>query len=150
MFFTRRSSRPHSGARFVRPRLECLEDRLTPTSLTPLDMTTNDTATPPPSQTQAVISLFLDGVAWELENLSEQFLSNPDGFPTSQTITNAAAAGIDYNAVLSLAQNVFQLTGHNAATARDDALANLPYAGSLALSALQAGVQAAQQAVRLS
>lgn len=147
MFFTRRPSRPHGGVRFVRPSLECLEDRLTPTSLTPV---AHPMAAPPPSQTQAVISLFLDGVAWELENLSEQFMSNPDSFPTAQTTANAAAAGIDYNAVLSLAQNVFQMTGHSAATARDDALANAPYAGSLALQALQAGVQAAQQAVRLS
>jgi hypothetical protein len=137
-----------SARRRVRPCLEPLEDRVTPAAVAP--------AMPaaPPSLPQALFSLSLDGAALQLANLQFEFVDNIDEFGIVPSVTTdaqakAAAAGINFDAVMSLTVALGNLTGRSFLTAGADIDFNLPSAGPLGLFALHAGSQAAVQAVQL-
>jgi hypothetical protein len=163
----------------VRPGLEVLEDRTVPAMfnvgagrVAPLIANINaaNTATvngsnggpgttaSPPSLSQALLSLYLDGAVLELNNLASKFvhgdnfnIDNFFGTPSQLAVVraNAAAAGINYDAIAPLNNNLAQFTGHTVLNSQDDLHLDFPFAGPFALSAVAAGVQAADQAVRL-
>lgn len=107
-----------------------------------------------PSLFQALLSLFVDGAALELANLQFEFVDNIDEFGIVPSVTTdaeakAAAAGVNFDTVLSLAETLGTLTGRNLITAQADIPANLPFAGPFGLPAVAVGAQAALQAVQL-
>jgi hypothetical protein len=107
----------------------------------------------PPSLFQALLSLSIDGATLELVNLQFEFVDNIDEFPLGSTIPDAeakaAAAGVNFDAVLSLAESLGRLTGRGLESALSDIHANLPFAGPFGLFPVLAGAQAALQAVQL-
>lgn len=139
--------------RSVRPRLEVLEDRL---ALSTLALADGGTA--PPSQQQALLSLFIDGAAWEAMNLAGfEFIHGDDfnidnffGTPSQLAVVraNAAAAGINYDTAVSLNNVLLQIRDFEAI--RPDIAANVPYAGPFAEVAVFAGIDAVLQAAKLS
>jgi hypothetical protein len=107
-----------------------------------------------PSLFQALLSLYVDGATLELVNLQFEFVDNIDELGIVPSVTTdaekkAAAAGINFDAVLSLAENLGRLTGRSLTTAQADIPANLPFAGPFGLPAVAAGAQAVLQAVQL-
>ncbi len=126
-----------------------------PPSPTSSGGTTTSTPTPP-SMFQAVLSLYIDGAAWEAFNLSWQFIYGDDfnidnyfGTPSQLTTVraNAAGVGINYDAVVSLNAFLGHLRGYLGIPA--DIAANVPYAGPFAEFAVIAGAEAVLQAVQL-
>jgi hypothetical protein len=115
--------------------------------------TNSGTTTTAPSQFQALLSLYIDGAFLEAESIPNQFVSNIDEFgivPSVQAdaTAQAAAAGINFDAALSLLQALGHLrTLDNVVP---DIQFNLPYAGPFGMAAVLAGSQAALQAVQLS
>ncbi len=112
---------------------------------------------PHPSLFQALLSLYIDGAALEATQLANEFIYGPNfnidnyfGSPSQLAVVraNAAAAGINYDTVLSLSN--FLSTLRSFYTIQPDIAANVPYAGPFAEFAVIAGVQAVDQAVRHS
>jgi hypothetical protein len=131
----------------VQPCLEQLEDRVTPAAIAPA------IPTAPPSLPQAMLSLSVDGAVLQLTNLQFEFVDNIDEFGIVPSVTTdaeakAAAAGINFDAVLSLTETLDTLTGRNFLTVGADIDFNLPHAGPFGLFALFAGSQSALQAVQ--
>jgi hypothetical protein len=113
--------------------------------------------TSPPALFQALLSLYLDGAILELNNLTYEFIHGDDfnidnyfGTPSQLAVVqaNAAAAGINYDAIRPLAAALEQFTGHNALNSLDDLHFNVPYGEPFGLFAAAAGAAAADQAVQ--
>ncbi len=114
--------------------------------------------TAPPSLFQALLSLYLDGAVLELNNLAVEFIHGDDfnidnyfGTPDQLAIVraNAAAAGINYDAIEPWIVGLERFTGRTALNSVEDLHFNFPYGGPFALFAIAAGSQAADQAVHL-
>jgi hypothetical protein len=167
--FGRRSRQASLTRRQMRPSLEILEDRFAPAALVPTDSNLPHTShalvnqgasageTPHPSTFQAVVSLYIDGAAFEASYLANEFIYgddfNIDNYfaSPSQLATvraNAAAAGINYDAVQSLSNFLNSIRSYS--TIQPDIAANAPYAGAFTEFALRAGAQAVYQAAQLS
>ena len=125
----------------------------TPVKLQALDVQ----PAPYPSMSQALLALFIDGASLETTQLSNAFIFGDDfnldnfiGTPDQLAVVrmNASAAGINYDAVSSLAR--FLANFRDPLTAQADIGANLPFAGSFATFAVLAGAEAALQSVQLS
>lgn len=142
--------KPPARRQPIRLFLECLEDRLTPSGPGTQSFDPANTAQPTSVLQPTLISLFLDGAALELENLAEQFTTNidEDPLPTQQNSAAAASAGFNYNAIVALSNVLFSM-GHSVSASLTDIQQNLPYAGPFSLFVVEAGAQAAQQAVHL-
>lgn len=172
--FVRCSRQVSSTRRQLRPSLEILEDRFAPAALAPADSNlphtshalvnqgasggnSGGTTPPPPSTFQAVVSLYIDGAAFEATNLFYEFIHGDDfntdnyfGSP-SQLATvraNAAAAGINFDAVQSMSNFLNSIRSYS--TIQPDIASNAPYAGAFTEFALRAGAQAVYQAAKLS
>ncbi len=154
---------------FFKPILEELETRRLLTIAGPVAAAgilhpalANSTAPTPPSQFQAVVSLYLDGAYLQTSHLLNEFMSSPADFDSSSAMANdtaaAAAAGINLNAVLSLndflgntqtdldaAKN--SLYNYRSEWLIQDLQFNLQYAGVAAPYAVMAGAQGVLQAV---
>ncbi len=150
------SSKGQSARPPVIPRLEPLEDRTLPSSA--------GAVAQPPSQLQAALSLSIDGAYLETFNLLTGFVTNNgasagalDIFGIVPSVTTdasarAAAAGINFNALMSLNEFLGMLRTSGDVTALEGTMAdiqsNLPLAGPFALPALKTGADAALQAVQ--
>jgi hypothetical protein len=130
--------------RSVRPGLESLEDRLTPSTFTPTTLAqssggmkvqamsapTTTPAPPPTSQGQALLSLFIDGAYLQLLRLQFEFIPAADAGaldqPDKQSMViadakaNAAAASVNFDAAMSLFGALGRLTGRTLDTAKAD------------------------------
>lgn len=110
-----------------------------------------------PSMFQALVSLFVDGAAAEAFNLANSFIYGDDfnidnyfGTPSQLAVVraNAAAAGVNYDAVVSLNSSLSFLRSFG--TILPDIAANVPYAGPFAELTVIAGARAVDQVVHLS
>ena len=142
------AERPRHLSKGVRPCLEQLEDRVTPAAVAP------SMPAAPPSLPQAMLSLSVDGAVLQLTNLQFEFVDNIDEFGIVPSVTTdaeakAAAAGINFDTVLSLTETLGTLTGRGLLTVGADIDFNLPNAGPFGLFALYAGSQSVLQAVQL-
>jgi hypothetical protein len=137
-------------------RLEQLEDRTMPSSPGGV-ASASAVVVQPPSQFQALLSLYIDAAYLESFNLTNAYVTNfganagaldEFGFVpsiTSEASARAAAAGINFNSLMSLnnvlgtllAAEGLQLPGG----ALNDIQFNLPYAGPFAPLALSNGAQ---------
>ena len=115
-----------------------------------------DTTAAHPSLFQALLSLFIDGAAWEAIYLGNEFvygdnfnIDNYYGSPSQLDAVraNAAKAGINYDTVMSLSNFLNSLRGYY--TIWPDIVANAPYAGPFAEFAVVAGAEAMLQAAQL-
>lgn len=151
-----RSSQGRLARPTVIPRLEPLEDRTLPSSA--------GAVAQPPSQFQALLSLSIDGAYLETFNLITGFVTNNganagalDIFGIVPSVTTdasarAAAAGINFNALMSLNRFLGSLRTSGEVNPIQGTMAdiqsNLPFAGPFALPALKTGADAALQAVQ--
>jgi hypothetical protein len=136
-----------------------LEDRCLPSAPGVVNPATG-AVVPPPSQLQASFSLAIDAAYTTSYSLLLTF--TPGGFfgldnlgldptETAKATANAAAAGINFNALMALNNYLGSLLlseGLGPGNVVADAQFNLPYAGPFAPFALSAGVEAAYQAVQ--
>ncbi|SRR5581483_2101295 len=160
MFCTRNDP---SARRPPAPRLEQLEDRILLSSSGVIGSQTAPVVQPP-SVFQASLSLAIDGAFLKTFNLINDYVSNFGASPgaidefgvvpsiTTDASARAAAAGVNFNALMSLNGFLGSLRMSAEGTPIEVALAdiqsNLPFAGPFGPFALIAGADAALQAVQ--